>query len=130
MEAYMKKFTILTMLFAFLAVGFVLATPQEASAQGYYKRVRRQGRTFWVPTRKPSFYRRHRNVINLAAAAGGGALVGGIIGGRKGMLIGSGIGAGSGALYTYVLNPKKRHYRKIPRHYHQRYRHHRRYRNW
>ncbi|MCE7962621.1 MAG: hypothetical protein DYH05_09020 [Acidobacteria bacterium ACB1] len=118
----MKKFTLFAMLFSFFAVGFILAAPQNASAQQYYRKVHRAGRTYWVPTRKPSFYRRHRNLINIAAATGGGALLGGIIGGRKGMLIGSGIGAGSGALYTYALKPKKRHYRKIPRHYHRQYR--------
>ncbi len=59
---------------------------------------------------RPSFYRRHRNLINLGAATGGGALIGAIAGGRRGAGIGSLIGAGGGALYTYVLNKKKRRY--------------------
>lgn len=59
---------------------------------------------------RPSFYRRHRNLINLGAATGGGALIGALTGGKKGALIGTAIGAGSGALYTYVLNKKKRRY--------------------
>ena len=59
---------------------------------------------------KPSLYRRHRNLINLGIATGGGALIGALVGGRRGALIGTGIGAGSGALYTYVLNKKKRSY--------------------
>lgn len=113
----MKKLTMLSVLLAFIAAGFVLMMPQSASAQRYYRKVHRRGQTYWVQTRKPSFYRRHRNVINIAAATGGGALLGGIIGGRKGMLIGSGIGAGSGALYTYVLKSKKRHYKKVYRYY-------------
>ncbi len=58
----------------------------------------------------PSFYRQHRNLINLGAATGGGALIGALLGGKRGALIGTGIGAGSGALYTYVLNKKKRRY--------------------
>lgn len=59
---------------------------------------------------RPSFYRRHRNLINLGVATGGGALIGALTGGKKGALIGTAIGAGSGALYTYVLNKKKRRY--------------------
>ena len=59
---------------------------------------------------KPSLYRRHRNLINLGAATGGGALIGALLGGKRGALIGTGVGAGSGALYTYVLNKKKRRY--------------------
>ncbi len=59
---------------------------------------------------KPSFYRRHRNLVNLGIATGGGALIGALVGGKRGALIGTGIGAGSGALYTYVLNKKKRSY--------------------
>lgn len=59
---------------------------------------------------RPSFYRRHRNLINLGVATGGGALIGGIARGRRGAGLGALIGAGSGALYTYVLNKKKRRY--------------------
>ncbi len=65
-----------------------------------------QGYTY----KKPSFYRRHRNVINMGIATGGGALLGGLIGGRKGAGLGALIGLGSGALYTYKLNKKKRRY--------------------
>ena len=61
---------------------------------------------------RPSFYRRHRNLINLGIGTGGGALIGGLAGGKRGALIGTAIGAGSSALYTYVLNPKKRRYRR------------------
>ena len=59
---------------------------------------------------RPSFYRRHRNLINLGVATGGGALIGGIAKGRRGAGIGALIGAGSGALYTYVFNKKRRSY--------------------
>lgn len=62
---------------------------------------------------RPSFYQRHRNLINLGIGTGGGALLGGIIGGRRGAGVGTLIGAGSGALYTYVLNKKRtRYYRR------------------
>ncbi len=59
---------------------------------------------------RPSFYRRHRNLINLGAATGGGTLIGALLGGRRGAGIGALIGAGSGALYTYGINKKKRRY--------------------
>ena len=61
-------------------------------------------------TQRPSFYRRHRNLINVGIATGAGALIGGVAGGRKGALIGTASGAGLGALYTYVLKAKKRRY--------------------
>jgi hypothetical protein len=67
-------------------------------------------RTAGYSYQRPSFYRRHRNVINLGVATGAGALIGGIAKGRRGAGIGALIGAGSGALYTYVLNKKKRRY--------------------
>ncbi len=72
-------------------------------SNGYYAN---RGYTY----QRPSFYRRHRNVINLGIATGGGALIGGIAGGRRGAGVGALVGAGSGALYTYVLNKKRRRY--------------------
>ena len=60
--------------------------------------------------RNQSFYRRHRNLSNIGIATAGGALVGGLIGGnRKGIGVGALVGAGSGALYTYVIRPKRRY---------------------
>lgn len=67
-------------------------------------------RTAGYVANRPSFYRRHRNLINLGIATGGGALIGGIARGKRGAGYGALIGAGSGALYTYVLNKKKRRY--------------------
>jgi hypothetical protein len=67
-------------------------------------------RTSGYSYQRPSFYRRHRNLINLGIATGGGALLGGILRGKRGAGYGALIGAGSGALYTYVLNKKKRRY--------------------
>jgi hypothetical protein len=65
-----------------------------------------QGYTY----QRPSFYRRHRNIINMGIATGGGALLGGLMGGRRGAGLGALIGFCSGALYTYKLNKKKRRY--------------------
>ncbi len=67
-------------------------------------------RTAGYTYKRPSFYRRHRNLINVGVATGGGALIGAIAGGKRGAGIGALSGAGAGALYTYVLNKKKRRY--------------------
>jgi hypothetical protein len=60
--------------------------------------------------RRPSYYRRHRNFINMAAGTGGGAILGALLGGRRGAGIGALAGLGGSALYTYKLNPKRRRY--------------------
>ena len=96
------------------AIGFPL------SADGQCRRTYRSSRahrtvhyrsgTRSYVARRPSFYRRHRNMINMAIGAGGGALAGGLIGGRRGVGLGLLGGLGAGALYTYKLNPKKRRY--------------------
>jgi len=112
----MRKYIVtLLMLFVF-AGGLALMMPTTADAQTYVKRVRgKNGRVRYVRVKKPSFYRRHRNASNIAIGTGGGAILGGLIGGKKGALIGSGVGAGSSALYTYKIKPKKRRYYKVRR---------------
>ena len=106
------------MMLAFL-VGIVTVFSTEADAQQrkiYAKRVvTRNGRVRYVRTRKPSFYRRHRNRVNVAAGTVGGAILGGLIGGKKGALIGAGAGAGGSALYTYKIRPKKKKYVRVKR---------------
>ena len=110
----MKKYLVtLLMLFVF-AGGLAIITPTNVEAQTYVKRVRdRNGNIRYVTVRKPSFYRRHRNASNVAIGTGGGAILGALIGGRKGALIGAGAGAGSSALYTYKIKPKKRRYYRV-----------------
>jgi len=113
----MRKF-IWAFVIATLMIGLIPAMlPIEASAQSYYvRKVRdRNGRVRYVRVRKPSYYRRHRNRINMAIGTGGGALLGGLIGGKKGALIGAGAGLGGSALYTYKLKKKKRVYKKVRR---------------
>src|SRR5687767_10919621 len=104
----MKKFLIIVLaLFV-----FTVTLPLAADAQSCRKRTRRStaSRSYAVRSytaqRRPSFYRRHRNLINIGIATGAGALVGGLLGGRRGAGYGLLAGAGSGALYTYKLNPK------------------------
>jgi cation transporter-like permease len=62
--------------------------------------------------KKPSFYRRHRNLSNILIGTGAGAIIGGLIGGRRGVGLGALVGAGGGALYTYKLNPKRPRYNR------------------
>jgi outer membrane lipoprotein SlyB len=111
----MKKVIFGFVIFTLLTGLLIFASPEPVSAQTYYRRVVRNGRVTWVRTRKPSYYRRHRNRINMAIGTGAGALVGGLIGGKKGALIGAGTGLGASALYTYKLKKKKRRYRKVRR---------------
>lgn len=112
----MKKSIILFVITTLLTGLLVFSAPSTAVAQSYYlRKVVRNGRVHYVRVRKPSYYRRHRNRINMALGTAGGALVGGLIGGRKGMLIGAGSGLAGSALYTYVWNKKKRKYVKVRR---------------
>lgn len=115
----MKKFLIV-MLALFV---FAVTLPITADAQTCRRKVRKSSatRTYrrstpryavnsYTAQKRPSFYRRHRNLINIGIATGAGALVGGLIGGRRGAGLGLLGGAGAGALYTYKLNPKRRRY--------------------
>ncbi|HMG72056.1 MAG TPA: hypothetical protein VK582_01030 [Pyrinomonadaceae bacterium] len=56
-----------------------------------------RGRTFW---------QKHRDKLTLAIGTGAGAAFGGLIGGKKGAGIGSLVGLGSSALYTYKLRKR------------------------
>ena len=115
----MKKFLIVILaLFV-----FAVTLPVTAEAQSCKRKYRRTTATrtarrttpryavnSYTAQKRPSFYRRHRNLINIGIATGAGALVGGLIGGRRGAGLGLLGGAGACALYTYKLNPKRRRY--------------------
>ncbi len=104
----MKKYIVTFLMMAIMAVIFPIA----ANAQTYTtRRVYRNGRYTTVRVyKRPSFYRRHRNAINVGVATGAGALIGGIAKGKRGAGIGALAGAGGGALYTYKIRPKRRRY--------------------
>jgi len=60
--------------------------------------------------RSRSFWQKHRDKLTVAIGAGSGALLGGVIGGKKGAGIGALAGGGGSALYTYKLrNRNRRH---------------------
>lgn len=114
----MKKFLVSTMMFLVFAIGLPLSMPITAEGHPTCRRHRHVSRSYRTTryrtasyvARRPSFYRRHRNMINMAIGAGGGALIGGLLGGRRGVGLGLLGGLGAGALYTYKLNPKRRRY--------------------
>jgi hypothetical protein len=60
-----------------------------------------RGRTFW---------QKHRDKLTLAMGTGGGAMVGSLVGGKKGAGIGALAGLGGSALYTYKLRHRRHRY--------------------
>lgn len=118
----MKKFLVSLMIFFVFAVGLPLSVEansgcprnrryRRAYAARNYRSTPYYATRGYVAERRPSFYRRHRNLINIGIGTGAGALIGGLLGGRRGVGLGLLGGAGAGALYTYKLNPKRRYYR-------------------
>ena len=102
----MKKL-ISTILMATVLSVMVPVFASSASAQTrYYGNERRTSTRY----KKPSIYRRHRNLINIAIGTGAGALLGGLIGGKRGAGYGALAGAGGSALYTYKIKPKQSQY--------------------
>jgi len=97
-----KLLAILLILFS-LSFGAVPmgSISSEASAQTR-SRYHRRHRSFW---------QKHRDKLTVAGSALGGAAIGGIAAGKKGAAIGSLVGAGSGALYTYKIRKRHRHRR-------------------
>ncbi len=66
-----------------------------------YNEQRPRGRSFW---------QKHRDKLTVAMGAGGGAIIGGLVGGKKGAAIGALAGGGGSALYTYKLRKRNRNY--------------------
>jgi hypothetical protein len=71
------------------------------SRRAYYSYNQPRGRSFW---------QKHRDKLTVAMGAGGGALLGGLIGGKRGAGIGALAGGGGSALYTYKLRNRHRRY--------------------
>ena len=102
-----KKYTTTFLLTTILGIGVMIpASSASVTAQTRYYNSR-TGR--YVYYKRPNFYRRHRKTINIAAGTGVGMLVGGLVGHRKGVVIGGLAGAGGGALFTHKQRPKN-HY--------------------
>jgi uncharacterized protein YcfJ len=73
----------------------------SAPRRVYYDYGQTKGRSFWQT---------HRDKLTVAMGAGGGAVLGGLIGGKKGAGIGALAGGGGSALYTYKLRKRNRNY--------------------
>ena len=74
----------------------------NSSRRVYYDySEQRRGRSFW---------QKHRDKLTVAMGAGGGAIIGGLVGGKKGAAIGALAGGGGSALYTYKLRKRNRNY--------------------
>ncbi len=95
------------------------ASNRNNERRGYNRRSynrRSNNNTYYQPSgyyyaqQRPSFYRRHRNLINIGIGTGGGALLGALLGGRRGAGWGALAGGGASALYTYKIRPKQRRY--------------------
>lgn len=71
------------------------------SRRVYYDYQQPKGRSFW---------QKHRDKLTVAMGTGGGAAIGGLIGGKKGAAIGALSGAGGSALYTYKLRNRNKRY--------------------
>jgi hypothetical protein len=73
----------------------------SAPRRVYYDYGQTKGRSFW---------QKHRDKLTVAMGAGGGALLGGLIGGKRGAGIGALAGGGGSALYAYKLRKRNRNY--------------------
>lgn len=104
-----KYFTTLLMV---TVVGVMLplvsATSTDAQTRYYNSRTRTYTTSGNrnVRYKRPNVYRRHRKAFNIGIGTGVGMLVGGLLGGKKGVVIGGLAGAGGGALVTHKQRPK------------------------
>ena len=103
----MKK--LLATLICLIVLSAVLAIP--VGAQTRYRQRTTQSRQYDYERRDDrSFWEKHRDKITTAGGVLGGALMGRIIGGRKGAAIGAIAGGGGAAVYTYKIRNKNRRY--------------------
>ncbi len=120
----LKKYFTTIMMATVVGVMLPLASATNVDAQKRYYNARtgtystvRRNRT--VRYKKPNVYRRHRKAFNIGIGTGVGMLVGGLLGGKKGVVIGGLAGAGGGALVTHKQRPKNyvRRYTTTRRYY-------------
>jgi len=75
-----------------------------------YSNARRSYYDYSTAPRGRTFWQKHRDKLTLAMGTGGGALLGGLIGGKRGAGIGALAGLGGSALYTYKIRKRARRY--------------------
>ena len=93
------------------ADGFQAATQNRGRPGTYqtaYGSSTQQGRVYnnHSQPRGRTFWQKHRDKLTMGIGTGGGALIGGLIGGKKGAGIGALAGLGGSALYTYKLRKR------------------------
>lgn len=121
----MKKLFILVMLMAILAAVAAPTLAQGRSRRCAYNSRTQSSRTYYENSRAydsrayydysnqyrgRSFWNRHRDKLTLAIGTGGGAAIGGLIGGKRGAVIGALSGLGGSALYTYKIRNRRIRY--------------------
>ncbi|MDT5268406.1 MAG: hypothetical protein QOH49_592 [Acidobacteriota bacterium] len=86
------------------------AVPVTRTRTAYRSSAPRRVYYDYGQTRGRSFWQKHRDKLTVAMGAGGGALLGGLIGGKRGAGIGALAGGGGSALYTYKMRKRNRNY--------------------
>jgi hypothetical protein len=112
----MKKILIAVMCLVMLSASALPAFACRRHSGRYYRTA--YSRRYYHPRRayysysapRRSFWSKHRDKLTMAMGTGGGALLGGLIGGRRGAGIGALAGLGGSALYTYKLRNRHRRY--------------------
>lgn len=107
----MKKLMAVLMTLTLMAMFAVPAFAQGGGNARYTQRNRQYNQQRYNHYRDQqrdnrSFWQKHRDKLTVAAGTGGGALLGGLIGGKKGAIIGALAGGGGSALYTYKIRNK------------------------
>jgi len=102
-EESMKRVLSILLLSVLIFGAFTFAPTSNTFAQTTVRTRYHRHRTFW---------RKHRDKLTVVGTTLGGAAIGGLAAGKKGAAIGSLAGAGSGALYTYKIRKRHRHYRR------------------
>jgi outer membrane lipoprotein SlyB len=109
----MRRFLVVLMCLTLLAAtampGF--ARPRHRHHRTVYSsQSAGQRRVYYSYSGKRTFWQKHRDKLTTAIGAGGGAILGGAIGGRRGAAIGTLAGGGGAALYTYKIRKRNRRY--------------------
>lgn len=86
------------------------AHSSRTSTRAYSSSNRAYSSSTYARPQSRSFWSKHRDKLTVAMGTGGGALIGGLIGGKKGAAIGALSGGGGSALYTYKLRKRNRRY--------------------
>ena len=87
-----------------LIVLSIAAVPAGAQTRRYRDQRSYQSRSYYDYNRgydNRSFWEKHRDKLTTGGGILGGAIIGSIIGGKKGAAIGALAGGGGAALYTY-----------------------------